>query len=105
MATTATTLAGAIKADDWIVSLASATGLKAGDNIVCEQESMRVLVPAYPVPTAAIVYRGARGTAGKAHASAVAATYGGPDQYGVGVGVTRFPRTRRGGAAPSARRL
>ena len=90
MATTATTLAGAIKADDWIVQLASATGLKAGDSIVCEQESMRVLVPAFPVPNAAIVYRGARGTAGKTHASAVACTYGGPSDYGAGVGVVLF---------------
>jgi hypothetical protein len=87
MATTATTLAGAIKADDWYVQLASATGLKAGDSIVCEQESMRVLVPGNPVPNAAIVYRGARGTAGKPHAAAVACTYGGPTDYGVGVGV------------------
>lgn len=87
MATTSTTLAGALRADDWFVSLASQANLKAGDSIVCEQESMRVLV----VGTGnAIVYRGARGTAGKAHASGTAATYGAPTDYGVGVGVASF---------------
>jgi len=85
MATTATTLVGAIGPSDWFVTLAAMTALKAGDNIVVEQESMRVLIPG---PGPAIVYRGARGTAGKAHAGGVAANFGGPSDYQPGVGVT-----------------
>ena len=87
MATTATTLAGAVSPSDWIVTLASAAALKPGDNIVCQSETMRALVVT-PGGGPAIVYRGARGTNGVTHAGGTAVTYGGPSDYGPGVGVT-----------------
>lgn len=86
MATTSTTMSGAITASDWIVTLASATNLRPGDNIVCQNESMKALVvPLGGGPV--IVFRGSRGTAGATHAGGAAVTYGAPSDYGVGVGV------------------
>lgn len=84
MAKTVTTIVGALGPSDTFVTFASQGALKAGDSIVCENESMRALV----VGTgAAIVYRGARGTAGAAHAGGTAASYGQPTDYGAGTGV------------------
>jgi hypothetical protein len=89
MATTSTTLAGAVGASDWYVTLASSTNLKPGDNIVLEQETLRALVVTPGLPT--VVFRGARGTNGKTHAGGVAATYGGPADFGPGIGVASVP--------------
>jgi hypothetical protein len=85
MATTATTLSGAITASDWLITLASAAALKPGDNIVCQNESMKALVVAPGLPV--IVYRGSRGTNGVTHAGGTAVTYGSPTDYGAGTGV------------------
>lgn len=86
MAKTVTALAGAITANDWIVNVVNKAALRAGDNLVVGNESMKVLVadPALP----AIVYRGNRGTAGLAAADGATATYGPPPDWGVSVGVT-----------------
>jgi hypothetical protein len=90
MATTATTLAGAVSASEWLIQLASKTGLRAGDNIVltATAETMRALVVDPAAGTPIIVYRGARGTAGRAAAGGAAVTYGAPTDYGAGVGIT-----------------
>jgi hypothetical protein len=89
MAKTSTTLAGAIGPSDVLVNTANNAALRPGDNIVVGTETMKALV----VDTAigALVYRGARGTAGQAAAGGATLTYGPPADWGPGIGVTSLP--------------
>lgn len=87
MAKTTTTLAAAIGPSDWIVNTANNAAMRPGDNIVVGTETMRALV--VDPNAGAIVYRGARGTAGQAAAGGATVNYGPPTDWSVGVGVTR----------------
>ena len=88
MAKTTTTLSGAITGSDWLVNVVNKAALRPGDNIVIGTETMRALVTDTVTP--AIVYRGARGTAGQAAADGATVNYGPPSDWSVGVGVTRL---------------
>ena len=77
---TRTTFAGAISATDTEVVLTSVTGLNPGDNIKCENESMRVVTVGTALGLPCKVYRGTNGTNVVAHAAGVGVAFGGPTE-------------------------
>ena len=81
MAITRTTLGAAVDSNDLRdITLASTTGLAAGDLLVVGNEIMQV--NSIPVAGTAKVQRGMRGTAAQNHASGASVEFGPPGDFG-----------------------